>query len=40
MKKVNVDKWTNSEGNVCFRFPMKEAMEKQWIIVAIGSIDV
>ena len=37
-KKVNVDKWTNSEGNVCFRFPMKEPMEKQWIIVAIGIV--
>ena len=37
-KEVKVDKWTNSEGNVCFRFPMKEPMEKQWIIVAIGVV--
>ena len=37
-KEVKVDKWTNSEGNICFRFPMKEPMEKQWIIVAIGVV--
>ncbi len=37
-KDVKVDMWTNSEGNVCFRFPMKEPLEKQWIIVAIGIV--
>lgn len=37
-KEVKAEKWTNSEGNVCFRFPMKEPLEKQWIIVAIGIV--
>lgn len=37
-KEVRVDRWTNSEGNVCFRFPMKEPMEKQWIIISIGIV--
>lgn len=28
-----MEKWTNSKGNVCFRFPMRKTFERPWIII-------
>ncbi len=38
MDKVKVKKWTNHNGNKCFRFLEREVFERPWIIILIAIL--
>lgn len=35
-----MEKWTNSKGNLCFRFTMRKTFERLWIIISVAFLAV
>lgn len=38
MKDANIIKWTDSNGNKCFRFTERQVFERPWIIILVAIL--